>query len=99
MENILELSGTGEPERIFCECESECAPKDESEAYVLEGEAFDELNVADADFAEEVIQIALDSEGRRACREPQHCPKLLHRGISWKQSWPALRCSWRGQDP
>ena len=60
-ENVLELSGTGEPECIFCECESECALKDESEAYVLEGEAFDELNVADADFAEEVIQIALDS--------------------------------------
>ena len=60
-ENVLELSGTGEPECIFCECESECALKDESEAYVLEGEAFDELNVADAGFAEEVIQIALDS--------------------------------------
>ena len=61
-ENILELSGTGEPEYTFCDCESaECGPKGESEAYILEGEAFDELNVADTGFAEEVIQIALDS--------------------------------------
>ena len=71
--SFFEMDG---PDCMFCDCESEhcpesfprtmineseCTLKDEPDAYVLEGEAFDELNVADTGFAEDVIQIALDS--------------------------------------
>ena len=45
-------------EDVFYECESEYA--EDAEAHVLEGEAFDELNVADGSVAD-TLQIALDS--------------------------------------
>ena len=45
-------------EDVFYECESEYA--EDAETHVLEGEAFDELNVADGSMAD-TLQIALDS--------------------------------------
>ena len=47
-------------EDVFYDCKSDWATAEDVEAHVLEGEAFDELNVADGS-AEDTIQVALDS--------------------------------------
>ena len=44
----------------FWDCESE-PDLDLEGVYVLEGEAFDAVNIAEGDFVDNVIQVALDS--------------------------------------